>query len=73
METKESAKGILQAFAQTLPLLVNKGEFAEVGRRPRLLAENAFSVTPPECDGISRQKQIRADASFESGNLAECI
>jgi hypothetical protein len=33
METKESAKGILQAFAQTLPLLANEGEFAEVGQR----------------------------------------
>jgi len=73
METKESVKGILQAFAQALALLANDSEFADVGRRTRLLAEKGFSVAAPKCDGISRQEQIRLDASFESGNLAECI
>jgi hypothetical protein len=73
MKTKESAKGIRQALAQALPFLANDAEFAKVGRRARLHAENGFSVAAPDCNGISRQEQITLDASFESGNLAERI
>jgi hypothetical protein len=73
MEAKESAKGIRQAFAQTFPFLANDAEFANVERRARLHAENGFSVPALKCKGTSRQEQIRLDASFESGNLAECI
>jgi hypothetical protein len=56
METKEGAKGIRQAFAQTLPFLANDAEFAKLGRREGLHAENGFSVAAPNCNGISRQE-----------------
>jgi hypothetical protein len=56
MKTKQSAKGIRQAFAQTLPFLANGAEFAKVARRTGLHAENGFSVAAPNCNGISRQE-----------------
>jgi hypothetical protein len=56
METKESAKGIRQALAQTLPFLANDAEFANVGRRTRLHPENGISVAARKCNVISRQK-----------------
>jgi hypothetical protein len=73
METKESAKGILEASAQTPPLLAKDAEFAKVGQRARSLAENGFSLAGPEGDGISRQEQIKSNAPVECDNLAECI
>jgi hypothetical protein len=73
METKESAKGILQAFTQVSSLLANNAEFADDGPGQKLLVENAFSVAAPKCDWTCRQKQIGLDPSSEPGNFAECI
>jgi hypothetical protein len=56
MKTKEGAKGIRQAFAQTLPFLASDAEFAKAERRTGLHAENGFSVAAPNCNGISRQE-----------------
>jgi hypothetical protein len=73
METKEPAKGILQAFTQVFSLLSNNPEFAEAGPCQRLLAENGFSEAAPKCDWTCRQEQIGLDPSSEPGNFAECI
>jgi hypothetical protein len=71
METKETAKGILQAFTQVSSLLANNAEFADAGRR--LLVENGLSVAAPKWDWTCRQEQIELDPSSEPGNFAECI
>ena len=73
METKESAKGILQAFTQVFSLLASDDEFADAGPGQRLLVENGFSVAAPKWDWTCRHEQIGLDASSEPGNFAECI
>ena len=73
METKESAKGILQAFTQVFSLLANNAEFADAGPGQRLLVENGISVAAPKWDWTCLQEQIGLDPSSEPGNFAECI
>jgi hypothetical protein len=73
METKESAKGVLQAFTQIFSLLANNAEFADTGPGQRLLVENGFGVAALKCGWTRRQEQIGLDASSEPGNFVECI